>query len=278
MVVPILSLIGMGLGISLWGTISIIIGWATSRFGLLGLAPTPPTHSAMNYIGVALILCSTIFYVNVKPELNNDSKPKDDNDDNQRDIPNPIQDDGTILDEDTRVLINDSSTQPQKVQFMANSSSALKMLVGATGAAISGLLYGNSYNPMNYIIANYENASRNELDYVFAFDTGILITSIILFMIYCVVKKNKPIINEKLVLPGILGGLMWGIANVSFFQAANQLSQAITYPIGASGPTVVSNLVAILIFKEIRGLRNLLILGTGFVFTLSGIILVAMSK
>ena len=51
-----------------------------------------------------------------------------------------------------------------------------------------------------------------ELDYIFGHYTGILLSSTLWFIIYCVVMKNKPQVYPKIIIPGLISGIMWGIA------------------------------------------------------------------
>jgi glucose uptake protein GlcU len=71
---------------------------------------------------------------------------------------------------------------------------------------------------------------------------------------------------------------MWGCANSCFFLANNALTQAITFPIVSSGPCAISALWGILFYREIKGARNLAILGLGFACTVAGSILCGVSK
>jgi glucose uptake protein GlcU len=71
---------------------------------------------------------------------------------------------------------------------------------------------------------------------------------------------------------------MWGIGNSSFFLANNALTQTITFPIVSSGPSAISALWGILLYKEIKGARQLVILSIGFAFAVVGSILCALSK
>lgn len=41
-----------------------------------------------------------------------------------------------------------------------------------------------------------------DLDYVFAQYSGIFLTSTVYFLLYCAIKKNKPQVFPKAVLPG----------------------------------------------------------------------------
>lgn len=70
---------------------------------------------------------------------------------------------------------------------------------------------------------------------------------------------------------------MWGLANVCYFEANNVLDQAITFPIGNSGPPIVANLFGIFLYKEIKGAKNFAFLLTGFAVALSGAIMTGLS-
>ena len=50
------------------------------------------------------------------------------------------------------------------------------------------------------------------MQYLFGVFSGILFTSTFYFFVYCIVCQNKPKINPKVIFPGIVSGLMWGIA------------------------------------------------------------------
>lgn len=48
-----------------------------------------------------------------------------------------------------------------------------------------------------------------DMDYVFAHFTGILLTSILYFIIYCIIKKNQPIVYPKAILPAFASGKLF---------------------------------------------------------------------
>lgn len=50
-----------------------------------------------------------------------------------------------------------------------------------------------------------------DIDYVFPHFTGILVTSVIYFAIYCALKKNKPIVYPKVILPALASGTFTGV-------------------------------------------------------------------
>ncbi len=89
------------------------------------------------------------------------------------------------------------------MKFYDRLSSKFKYPFGIGLSVIAGILYGQSYTPIVYVRNNYENASQNNLDYMFSFTTGIFVTSILYFITYCMIKKNKPILYPEIILPGL---------------------------------------------------------------------------
>lgn len=266
-VVPIIQTIGIGLGMIFWNCIGLVTGWATGRFGLFGLKKEIPSNKVLNYLGVLFVLLSTVFYLMVKTT----EKPKPD------DVLDP-EETRNLLDstnESTNTL--SASHEHQNGSFIEHLSTAKKRVIGLFLAVFSGLLYGEAFSPIVYIRDNYEGASQNSMDYLFSFYTGIVVTSLVYFVIYATLKKNKPIIYNELVLPGLASGVMWGIANICYFNANNVLTQAITFPIANSGPPIVANLWGVFLYKEIKGLKNILYLLGGFTVALTGAVLCGLS-
>ncbi|KIH55662.1 hypothetical protein ANCDUO_14173 [Ancylostoma duodenale] len=54
--IQIINRLGMGLANLIWNTLSCLTGWATSRFGLLGLTETIPVSLGLNYLGIAILI------------------------------------------------------------------------------------------------------------------------------------------------------------------------------------------------------------------------------
>ena len=58
----------------------------------------------------------------------------------------------------------------------------------------------------------------------------------------------------------MLSGVMWAVAQTSWFVANNDLSLVIAFPLVSMGPGIVGALWGVFAFKEITGTRNYLIL------------------
>ena len=242
--------------------------------GLFHVKAEVPSNPTLNYVGVALAASSGLFYLFVKNEPT--ARVADD-----KERLFPTEEEANIPDDDDIDKIDKVQHAPIVVHstpFIDSLSPEKKRVLGISLACTAGVIYGFVFTPALYVQDNYDNASQNALDYVFSLYTGILLTSIAYFVIYCIVKKNKPDVYPRVVLPGLVSGIMWGISNSSFFLANNALTQSTTFPIVSSGPSAVSALWGILLYKEIKGVKNLLILAVGFAFVLGGSILCGISK
>lgn len=93
----------------------------------------------------------------------------------------------------------------------------------------------------------------SQFNYVFAHMLGIWITSTVIFVIYAVVRKNKPWFPERrAIFPSIISGILWGIAQTAWFVSNASLGQPIAFPITTTCPMVIATFIGTFIYKEIR--------------------------
>ncbi|RMC13855.1 hypothetical protein DUI87_08938 [Hirundo rustica rustica] len=150
--------------------------------------------------------------------------------------------------------------------------------------AIEGYQTGSSGSPKyarelenhRLLLALY--LTVRDLDYVFAHFSGIFLTSTIYFLIYCAVRKNKPYVYPQAILPGFVSGVLWAIANCCWFLANHYLSAVVSFPIITAGPGLVAAMWGVLVFKEIKGLKNYVLLSVSFCIILAGSLSTAFSK
>jgi glucose uptake protein GlcU len=73
MCVPIIKILGLSLGLLIWGQTNMLIGWATGYFGLFGVASQAhlTKNHTLNFLGVGLAVVALSLYIFVEP-------PKDD--------------------------------------------------------------------------------------------------------------------------------------------------------------------------------------------------------
>ena len=164
----------------------LITGWITVRFGFCDLIAEVPTKPDFNYAGIALILFSTIAYLFVKAEANINKETNH--------LTNPTYN-YSIQD------FNENAVLKGTFYDRVNNSK-LRYPIGIGLSVFAGIFYGQTNTPIVYVRNNYANASQNNLDYMFSYTTGILLTSIFYFTVYCMIKKNKPTLYPEVILPG----------------------------------------------------------------------------
>ncbi|VDK62111.1 unnamed protein product [Anisakis simplex] len=57
------EVLGLALALLIWNTVSCIMGWATSRFGLFGTLPEPPKSDLLNYLGLVLLVIGSVYVI-----------------------------------------------------------------------------------------------------------------------------------------------------------------------------------------------------------------------
>nr|XP_008110233.1 PREDICTED: transmembrane protein 144 [Anolis carolinensis] len=263
-VVPIVKTIGLALGLLIWASFNLLTGWAISRFGLFGIEPEPVAKPVLNYVGAGLSMLSIILFLLIK------------NDDEG----SPSTSEFTPLSKDEV-----SSIIIYNVSWLKGLSPLKKRIVGCSLAAIAGILYGSSFVPILYIkyhgkrnVPGYEGASQTDLDYVPAQFLGIFVTSTIYFLIYWRAMSNNVKVDFETVIPGFISGILWAITTCYWFIANGYLAAIVSFPIITAGPGILAAVWGVLVFKEIKGLKNHVLLIVGFCFIVAGLLSTIFSK
>ncbi|GCC29176.1 hypothetical protein chiPu_0007613 [Chiloscyllium punctatum] len=159
-VIPILKTVGLGMGGLIWATFSLLMGWASSRFGWFGLDVQKVPSPILNYIGTALAALSAGILIFVKTE--------------SKDLP-PEEKSPLIEDKEMEALqpspLEETSTKRGDACWIDNLNPLQKKLVGCSLAMCAGLLYGSSFVPVLYI---KNHAERNETEFFGASQFGLL--------------------------------------------------------------------------------------------------------
>lgn len=306
--------IGMGLGLILWGCTSMIVGWASGKFGLFGLAKQDISDPVMNYVGVFLSIVGLVVYVQVKTvDTSVDAKTYAVKNKTPADIEStdlsmgsafsgtyklPLVDmehDGEATVTTTLLAASsagDNSSKPQtatavsankaddSVSFGNDWSEDRKRSVGVGIALLAGLFFGLCFDPAQYVIDNKYDGDDNSLNYVFSQYLGILLTSwfyTVLYCIYCHYNKQTPYVKAEIFLPATISGIMWGIAETAYFLANGKLGFPVSFPIISAGPGFVGAMYGVFIFKEITGTDNLRMLALAMCITIPALALVGAS-
>ena len=334
----IIQMIGMGMGLLIWGSLNMLMGWASGSFGLFGLTAEPISIPAWNYAGVGLALVGLALFLQVEPSDDDDisadviassgtykSLSTSESFASNRmqravsynsmarttssgflatmgDTANPTNDEvadvelvlpgesleaGHVLELRLQGGERYRSSRAESIDdsdVLKECSRGQKRFVGVLMACVVGCFFGCSFNPAQWVIDNqpYTAAPEPTLVFIFPHFCGIALCSFLYFVMYCAIMqyhyRRRPYVTPEVVLPATVCGLMWGIAEISWFVANENLGFSIAFPLITSGPGFVGALWGIFVFKEIRGSRNLCTLGMAAAVTVCGLVLVGLSR
>ncbi|VDM41150.1 unnamed protein product [Toxocara canis] len=170
------DVLGLALAILVWNTISCIMGWATSRFGLFGVHPAPPKSDALNYAGLVMLIIGGVMFLLVRSQP---ARPK----------AKMTMDRVDIFEE------ANSNAKKNEVQGAVKIVTALckkhKRVVAFLVCLFDGVLYGSRTTPVIYMQDHHEefgNSPTSGVAYVFSYFVGIILTTSTIFIIYGIVK------------------------------------------------------------------------------------------
>lgn len=104
--VPIIKLIGLSLGLLIWGTSNMLMGWSSGTFGFFGLKSHTPDNVVLNYCGVCTAVCALALYTQIRA-----TNPEDDSKDEKS---------VSLLDNTTPTADGDDDEERPKVRSMSD--------------------------------------------------------------------------------------------------------------------------------------------------------------
>jgi hypothetical protein len=268
--VPVVNRIGLALGLLIWGSTGLISGWLSGVVGLMGIKKQTDeiTSWALNITGIILALISMGLASLVKPTVKALDK-----DDATSAMINHVED----RSDDLEAPLNGINGEHE----VTEKAPAGQRVVGVCLAMFAGIFFGINFDPPQYVIDNVDGASDNSLDYVFSHFCGILLTSTFWFCCYCGYKEHighPVLLYPKVILPAMVSGIMWGIAQTGFFVANEYLAFVVSFPIVSLGPGFVGFVWGIFLFREVTGSRNYWIVFTVFLTFIACAICIVFSR
>ena len=122
----IIQSIGMGLGLSIWGTANMLTGWSSAHFGILGVLQESVPHQSLNIAGALVAVLAILIYAQVK----------------NKEAPVP-QEAGWRR---ARKSYENVLLAPKE------DTAASQKCVGILVAVVAGILFGACFNPCQYAI------------------------------------------------------------------------------------------------------------------------------
>jgi multidrug transporter EmrE-like cation transporter len=255
MMVPfIITNCGLGIGQLVWGSTNMLTGWATGAFGLLsawGVKADVIANRPLNYVGVGLSIVALLIFTQMRPE------------------------------EKAAKVATKSPEDPQAEQTdMAESLSGQQRSKGGFAAGlivalICGVFFGSNFDPPTVLqhTAGYPDEASK---YVFSHFTGILALNSLGFLGYRLIAKECHM-GRNVILPGLVAGILWGIAQVCWFTANSILSFSVAFPIIVGVPGIIAAINGIVLFGENREPRNLRLLAVIVIFQAASLACIAVS-
>jgi glucose uptake protein GlcU len=326
MAVPVIKMIGLTMGLTVWGVTNMLSGWFIGKVVLKESVDCSP----LNYSAVGVVVISVIILAFVKSSGKNIERR------GGLSETTPLLSEQDSLEGSLRdkVLQREASIQASSDKLTFSPSTVRnggtgaqewnendedfswtdrlgvwpRRIIGFSLALLAGLFFGTQFIFIQYLKFCTDEAhtcngrtlhgsqpsaisrttslpppssfppSTSDTDYLFGHFSGILLASTFYLVIYSVVKRNRPCVYPRVIVPGLISGIMWGIAMVGWFLANQRLSLAVSFPVITAGPGFVSSAWGIFIFREIKGWKNITLYFVAFLVSLCGQVMDGLSK
>ena len=276
----LIAKLGAGAAISIWGGVSLVIGWASARFGTFGAPKSSTTTDGdLNALGVVIAVISIALSACVVTEDGEhdgaSSAAMSESEDVEREVERLLGE----SDDDAgrgqyaplerggggrgrKSSVSDIPTMSRR----ASEDDWRRNAPYVALAAASGVLYGVNFNPVEALRATASEGHHSafELDYVPSHFCGIFFATMTYFAAYyayhVVAKRRAPTLAARgaraVIAPAVASGAMWAVAQTSWFVANEHLSLLVTFPIISCAPGAIASAWDVFYFKKFTSHRN----------------------
>ncbi|KAI6243030.1 hypothetical protein M3Y99_00150800 [Aphelenchoides fujianensis] len=263
--IPIIQELGLALAILLFNVTSCVVNYAVGTFGLFGTRARRPAVFWLSLVGMLFVVVGGVLISFVK------TKPSELMAELERLSPSFVPASQT----------DDCSLERGEAKKKPNCLKNFRKGIALVFALFAGTLYGVVQVPIIAIEDNpalYPDAPKDGLHFCFSLYCGLFFVSSASFLVYAVVKKNRPLINPSVALPSFCSGLMWAAGMCLTIVCTQHLSQAVAGPITSMVPGCVATLWSVHYFREVPMGRNLLLLWGGIAVTVGGAVCIGVSR
>jgi len=295
-VLPLVKLLGIGLGFSLYHFVNLMVGYCIGRFGLFGV--TPLTGELIYCDGGCLLILMS-FFIMVFVEAGHgddleDSEDSEESDESRASSTDNLVSEGMTAAEcdmncmsvggfsvfgapSNRQLaarkVNQRDPNRRKSSLDTLGPGARKV-VGVLLAVVAGGLCGVQGVPATLWEKEHPDVHAFAVALPQCF--GIWACSSVLLMLYSSIAVVRGVELQKSVIgPAYASGCIWGVGFACMMKGIKYLGYSVGYTLDAVGPILVSSLLSVFVFREITGQRQLMIYFGAFFLQLVGVILIA---
>jgi hypothetical protein len=231
----------------------------------------------MNIIGICLGTLSLLIFFFIKPSIEEEPKNNEETMPLTRNDRINSQESSPLDLAQMNELIVDRKPKSRFTEIKENP--IFRRLLGIVMALTAGCLYGVNLVPFVLWRKDLKEHHKEPgpLDYAFSYTSGIWLANTAALLIYCLLKRNQPEIYPNMILPSIVSGAMWALASCGWMIATAYLGFTVGYVLVAIGPMLVNSFWTTVVFREIKGIKNIVILLFSLSIALAGVILLALS-
>lgn len=156
--VPVIKAVGMGLGLSLWCGSSLLMGWASAHFGILGVAADPaPSRPALQFAGVGIAALAILVFASIDSSSGSSEGKKSDDDSahtvsllsaeaavRPHDGPAPLS---LQVESAPRPAAAGREGEEDDSSWVDALPAGLRKVVGVILALFAGIFFGINFNP-----------------------------------------------------------------------------------------------------------------------------------
>ena len=276
----IIQLIGLGLGLTMWDLSNMLMGWLIGRFGLFGLDKDEIDEPNLNLIGLILASVSLIFFsissAMKNPETREAKVCEKGSGPGSAEEPDPERT-PDVRSESVGDL--EGGKDVAKEGLEGTPRGLWKMFLGSFMSISAGILFGTTFVLPTALRGGILGGHHSPfiMDYVFSHFIGIFLTSTIAMMIYVSIRGKKSYMPRSIIIPAIWAGVIWGVAQVAWFQANLDLGFTVSFPVVASLPGIIGLAVGVLCFNELGAQKARIFAGLGLLLRIPGVLLIAIS-
>jgi glucose uptake protein GlcU len=300
LLMPVVKLLGLGLGFAIFSGTNVFSGYLIGRLGLFGNPADPGSIPLLRDIGAGLLVVSFMFMVFIKPTGGETAGPQGrtalailshspssgmrkirswpemSRSDSGLNSPKKNSSE-SLMDSEQPFLTTDASPCSHSAEESGEATNT-KRAAGIVLVAVAGFLNSLSAMPFNWW--SIRNPTAHKGSFIFAQALGIWMVSTTLYLGYASTRKVLSYASppHTCIRPAFLSGLIWAAGFVCMCFSIDGLGFTAGFTYSSVVPVIVSSLLSVFWFHEIQGTLQLSMFGACFLIQSLGVCLIALGS
>jgi len=301
LLMPVVKLLGLGLGFAIFSGTNVFSGYLIGRLGLFGNSADPGSIPWLRDTGAGLLVVSFVFMVFIKPTGGETAGPQGRTalailsqspasgmrkirswpemarSDSGLNSPTKKKSSESLIDAEQPFLATDASPCSGSGEDSGEATN-MKRAAGIMLVAVAGFLNSLSAMPFNWW--STRNPAAHKGSFIFAQALGIWMVSTTLYLGYASTRKVLSYASppHTCIRPAFLSGLLWAAGFVCMCLSIDGLGFTAGFTYSSVVPVIVSSLLSVFWFREIQGTQQLLMFAACFLIQSLGVCLIALGS